>query len=74
MKQAYRYQSFSYETYVVLDKKYIESAKKNIDMFKKFNIGLGAVEKNSSIKFYYKPKKKRPFNMSLNQKATELFL
>ena len=59
MKQAYRYQSFSYETYVVLDKKYIESAKKNIDMFKKFNIGLGAVEKNSSIKFYYKHKKKK---------------
>ncbi|WPC42836.1 hypothetical protein [Clostridium sp. JS66] len=72
MKQAYRYQSFSYETYVVLDMEYAHIAKKNIDMFKKFNIGLGAVD-NETIKFYYKPKKKKPFNNALSEKALELF-
>ncbi len=72
MKQAYRYQSFSYETYVVLDMEYADVAKKNIDMFKKFNIGLGAVD-NETIKFYYKPKKKKPFSNTLSEKALELF-
>lgn len=72
IKQAYRYQSFSYETYVVLDIDYVEVAKKNIDMFIKFNIGLGAVD-SESIEFYYKPKKKKPFNKDLSEKALELF-
>lgn len=72
IKQAYRYQSFSYETYVVLDMEYADVAKKNIDMFKKFNIGLGAVD-NETIEFYYKPKKKKPFSNKLSEKALELF-
>lgn len=72
MKQAYRYQSFSDETYVVLDDKYVEVAKNNIDMFIKFNIGLGAVDSNK-VKFYYKPVNKKPFNNKLSKKALELF-
>lgn len=72
IKQAYRYQSFSYETYVVLDMEYVEVAKKNIDMFIKFNIGLVAVD-NETIEFYYKPNKKKPFNSMLSEKALELF-
>lgn len=73
MKQAYRYQSFSYETYVVLDNYYIENAKNNLSMFEKFNIGLCAVEKGN-IKFYFKPKKKKPYSINLSQKAMDLFL
>lgn len=72
MRQAYRYQSFSSETYVVLDKAYINSAKNNIDMFKKFNIGLAAAE-HGKIEFYFKPRKKKPFNDELYKKAMDLF-
>ena len=72
MKQAYRYQSFSDQTYVILDAAYINLAKNNIDMFIKFNIGLGAVD-NNDVKFYYKPIYKKPFSNKLSKKALELF-
>lgn len=71
IKQAYRYKSFSYETYVVLDMEYAESAKRNLETFTKFNIGLGAVS-NEGIEFFYKPNGKKPYNNSLSEKVLEL--
>ncbi|QNO14156.1 hypothetical protein HYG86_04910 [Alkalicella caledoniensis] len=73
IKQAYRYQSFSCETYVVLDMDHVKSAKKNIDIFKKFNIGLGAVD-NEKIEFFYKPSEREPFNEIMSKKVLELFM
>lgn len=73
IKQAYRYQSFSYETYVVLDMEYVEVAKKNIHQFIKYNIGLGAVD-NEKIEFYYKPNEREPFSNRLSQKVLEIFV
>lgn len=72
MKQAYRYQSFSQETYVLLDIDFATMAKENLAEFKKFNIGLGAVD-NDKIEFYFKPKFKQPFSDKLMKKAVEMF-
>lgn len=72
IKQAYRYKSFSEQVYVLLDKKNICKAKENIDMFIKFNIGLGAVDRNM-IEFYHKPEMSKPFSCNLTQKALDLF-
>lgn len=71
IKQAYRYKSFSYEAYVVLDLEFAESAKKNIETFTKFNIGLGAVS-NDGIEFFYKPSQSKPFNDTLSERVLEL--
>lgn len=68
IKQAYRYKSFSYESYVILDMEYVESAKKNLEIFTKFNIGLGAVS-NETVEFFYKPNGKKPFNDILSERA-----
>lgn len=72
MKQAYRYQSFSEETYVLLDVDYALVAKNNLDEFKKFNIGLGAVD-NEKIDFYFKPKLKHPFSEELMKRVLDMF-
>ena len=72
IKQAYRYKSFSEESYVLLDRDYVEKAKENIDIFTKFNIGLAAVDENK-IEFYYRPKLVKPFSLDLTQKALSLF-
>lgn len=71
IKQAYRYKSFSYEAYVVLDMEFSESAKRNIETFTKFNIGLGAVS-NDGIEFFYKPNRSKPFNDTLSERVLEL--
>ncbi len=73
IKQAYRYKSFSEESYVLLDKKYVNKAKENIDIFIKFNVGLAAVDKNI-VEFYYRPKSVKPFSSELTQKALNLFI
>lgn len=72
IKQAYRYKSFSDESYVLMDKECVFVAKKNIDIFTRFNIGLGGVD-NQSIEFYYKPEFNKPFSYDLTQKVLELF-
>lgn len=72
IKQAYRYTSFSYESYVLLDKQYASNIKNHIDEFMRFNIGLGVVDEHS-IEFYYKPKVKVPYSSELMSKALELF-
>jgi len=73
IKQAYRYKSFSEQVYVLLDRKNILKAKENIKMFVKFNIGLGAVDRNN-IEFYYKPKIDKPYCYDLAKKALDLLI
>lgn len=68
MKQAYRYRSFSCESYVFLDQDNIKSAKDNIDDFLRYNIGLCGIEEND-IQIYYKPKPNKPFCYDLHCKA-----
>lgn len=72
LRQAYRYKSFSEESYVFMDESYIGSPLKNIDEFKKYNIGLcGVTEKG--INLYYKPIDTKPFSDELYNKAKQLF-
>lgn len=72
IKQAYRYKSFSEESYVLLDRKYVNKAKGNIDIFIKYNVGLAAVDEDK-IEFYYRPKSVKPFSIDLTKKALGLF-
>lgn len=72
MKQAFRYTSFSSEVYVIMDKTYANSAKENIEEFRKYNIGLGAVG-DESMEIYHRPIPKSPFSYELREKAYKLF-
>ncbi|MCU7201192.1 hypothetical protein [Turicibacter sanguinis] len=73
MKQAFRYKCFSSETYVILDHYYSAPAIKNIDEFKKFNIGLASVDEDR-IYFYYRPIVSKPYNNQLYNKALKMFI
>lgn len=72
LRQAYRYKSFSEESYVVIDKSYLKKPRENLDAFAKFNIGLAAVDKDN-VEIYYKPKSVKPFSAELTDKALSLF-
>jgi hypothetical protein len=72
LQQAFRYRSFSYESYVFLDSDYIGSAVKNLDQFERFNIGLCGVTEEG-IESYHKPNRKNPFSSDMINRAYELF-
>ncbi len=72
MKQAYRYKNFSFESYVFLDEKYIESPLSCIKEFKQYNIGLCGVTKDK-INIYYRPNEEKPYSDTMESRAIELF-
>ena len=74
LNQAFRYRAFSNESYVILDEHYIELGLKNIEYFKKFNIGLGSINLNSEIKIFYKPLITRPYSTKFNSILEKYFL
>jgi hypothetical protein len=61
LKQAFRYKNFSNKVYVYLDNDYIEPAKRNLDTFIQFEIGLCGVDNDNNIITYYEPKRNEPF-------------
>ena len=70
-KQAFRYKSFSNIAYVVLPEKTAKTAMKNIDMFKKYNIGLASFDLSSVFEILYKPKLSTPYSDNLNTKLID---
>lgn len=67
-QQAFRYQSFSNITYVVIASESANSARLNIDLFKKYNIGLATFDINNDFKIMFKPQSSIPYSENLNQK------
>ncbi len=55
--QASRYKTFASESWVVLDRRHASSAIKNIDTFKRFNIGLATFSTDGFYDEHYSPKK-----------------
>ena len=68
LKQAFRYRSFSNESIVVIDEKYVHSALNKIDFFLQSNIGLASFNKNKELKIYLYPQKSMPFSEIFNDK------
>jgi len=54
LQQAIRYKRFSNKSYVLLDRKYISSALKNIHIFQERNVGLLSME-NEDYEIHYSP-------------------
>lgn len=65
LEQAYRYRFFAEYSYVVLDDYYLDRAIKNIDVFKRYNIGLASVNTDGNLKRYFNPKRIQPFDSKM---------
>lgn len=70
LNQAYRYKWFSEHSFVFLPKENIGTAKKNIEMFKKMEVGLASVDKNS-INVIYAPSPSTPICSTMNDVLNE---
>lgn len=68
-KQAFRHKSFSNISYVVISN--ANAAINNIDLFKKYNIGLASFDNNSYFKILFRPKISEPYSENLKQKLVD---
>lgn len=60
LDQAYRYKEYSDESWVILDQYYVASALANIEKFKKYNIGLSALDTFGNLQIYFKARQEPP--------------
>ena len=68
-KQAFRYKSFSDVAYVILPQNLISVALKNIEYFKKYNIGLALFSKEKELNIIHKPNFSEPYSENLKHKV-----
>ena len=68
--QAFRYKSFSNIVYVVLPSQTANLAFRNIDFFKKYNIGLAKLNSQENFEILFKPREDSPYSESLYNKIT----
>jgi len=71
LKQAYRYKWFAEYSYVVLDEYNSRSAKNNIHIFEKYNIGLATINKLGELKRYFKPVIEKPLDIKMQMLLSE---
>lgn len=62
LKQAYRYKWFSERSFVFLPEETIEPAKKNLELFQEFEVGLASVNKKDGITVWYNPRMVTPIS------------
>lgn len=73
LQQAFRYKCFSNIAYVVLPSNRINPAKKNIDVFKQYNIGLASFDVEQDFNIIFEPKSSAPYSKVLSKKLIDLF-
>ncbi|MBZ4035938.1 hypothetical protein K6T82_14275 [Flavobacterium sp. 17A] len=73
MKQAFRYKSFSNISYVVIPSVGVNVALKNIELFKKYNIGLAGFNSLREFEILFKPKSELPYSDNLKDKMLQSF-
>ncbi|GAP68845.1 hypothetical protein BA6E_105119 [Bacteroidales bacterium 6E] len=70
-KQAFRYRSFSNMSYVVMSAQKSAVAVKNIDLFKRYNIGLAKFNNDGFFEILHKPEISQPYSENLNRKLMQ---
>ncbi len=73
IKQAFRYKSFSNISYVVIPSVGVHLAVKNIELFRKYNIGLAGFNSLQEFEILFKPKSELPYSYNLNDKILQSF-
>lgn len=74
LMQAYRYKWFADYSYVVLDHTYIRPAIQNIELFKKYNVGLISISSDGFFEKHYTPKKEKPIDVRMQILLSETLL
>ncbi len=72
LSQAFRYHTFANSSFVIIDAVYIHRAINNIELFRKYNIGLASFGTDSSLSVYYMPKPSQPFNHTYINRITSI--
>lgn len=62
LKQAFKYKTFSNESYVIIDEAEIENVLKHRNEFIHYNIGLASFNRDKELKVYYYPSFIKPFS------------
>lgn len=60
--QAFRYRTFANLSFVIIDSVYIHRAINNIELFRKYKVGLASFGTNNSLVVHYMPNPVEPFN------------
>jgi hypothetical protein len=71
--QAFRYRSFAWESYVVLDACRANVARSKLDEFRKRNIGLATYSSCCEFVVHCRPSIRRPYSPQLSEKIVSLF-
>lgn len=71
LKQAYRYRWFAEYSFVVLDTYYSDIAVKNIEIFKKYNVGLASISVDGVLQRHFSPKRNQPFDRKMQMLFSE---
>jgi predicted transcriptional regulator len=71
LRQAYRYKFFAEYTFVALDAHYSNSAIKNINEFKKYNVGLASISNDGKIVRHYNPSREKPYDPKMKMLLSE---
>jgi hypothetical protein len=71
LKQAYRYKWFAEYSYVVLDAHYAKPALKNLELFKKYNVGLASISIQGVIERHFNPIKQEPIDPKMKMLFSE---
>lgn len=69
--QAYRYRWFAEYAYVVMDQHHCKPAIAHKELFKKYNVGLAAIDLSGEIRKYYHPVRKEPFDLKMQRLFSE---
>lgn len=72
LTQAFRYKAFVNYSFVIIDIFHAQPAIKNIDLFKRANIGLISIGVDGNVIFHHKPKRERPYCESLRDKLNKM--
>jgi hypothetical protein len=65
LNQAFRYQWFAKKSFVVLDSINIGPAIKNIEEFKRYNVGLAEINNSGNLILHFKPVKANPIDYKM---------
>jgi len=72
-RQAFKYRNFSNESYLVLDKPHVAAAYKNIDEFKRANIGLATLHKSGKLEVIFVPRPTIPFSLDFSYRMLQKY-
>ena len=72
LEQAYRYKWFSSKSYVILPASNMKPALANLDLFKKYEVGLASLSPEVGIEIHYKPKTSAPYSAKMHKLLNEM--